>query len=110
MEEFSLSDGRLIHRSGKGETRLQMLMVKDLAGNTKGNRAVTCNRFLGEMLNDTTGSSRKVARTRRFLTGGTPPWIHRIAAGSGLATGQGRRISTQRAKGASKARMANAEP
>jgi hypothetical protein len=35
--------GRLIDRSEKGETRLQMLMVKDLARNTKGNRPVTCN-------------------------------------------------------------------
>ena len=31
-----------IHSSEKGETRLQVLMVNDLAGNKKGNGAVTC--------------------------------------------------------------------
>jgi hypothetical protein len=55
----SLSDGRLIDSSEKGETRLQMLMVKDLARNKKGNKAETdplhFSGFASFRLNLTTG-------------------------------------------------------
>jgi mannose/fructose-specific phosphotransferase system component IIA len=36
-------------RSGKSATRQQVLIINDLVGNTKGNRAATCCPFLGNI-------------------------------------------------------------